>query len=305
MGEQRYDVVVVGGGTAGLSAALMLGRARRRVVVVDAGAPRNAPAAHMHGYLSRDGMTPAAFLAAGRAEVAGYGVELVEDRVVAIEPGFAVRLAGGAVLRARQILVATGAGDELPDLPGVWERWGKDLLHCPYCHGYEVRDQPLGVLETGAGAVEHALLIRQWTRDLIYFSHTGTVSDEDRARLAARDIRVVEGKVARLVLTPESDRLAGIELVDGRVVPRVAVFVRPGNVPHDRLLRALGCRIADSGWVEVDAMGRTSVPGVWAAGNVVLPWAGVVISAGQAAAAAMAINASLVNEDVERALAGR
>jgi thioredoxin reductase len=144
-----YDVVVVGGGAAGLSAALVLLRARRTVVLVDAGAPRNAPAAHMHGFLSRDGMPPRDLLTVGRAEVASYGGRLIDDTVVGIEPGFQVRLANAAHLRARRILVATGLSDELPDIPGVRERWGRDLLHCPYCHGYEVRDQPLGVLGVG------------------------------------------------------------------------------------------------------------------------------------------------------------
>ena len=132
---ETHDVVVAGGGAAGLNAALVLGRARRRVAVVDAGAPRNAPATHMHGFLSRDGMSPADLLAVGRDEVAGYGGELLEGRVDQIDPGFLVYLAAGPLLRARRVLVATGLRDELPELPGVRERWGKDLLHCPYCHG--------------------------------------------------------------------------------------------------------------------------------------------------------------------------
>ncbi len=183
MGTSGYDVVVVGGGPAGLGAALVLGRARRRVAVVDAGAPRNAPAAHMQGYLSRDGMPPANFLAAGRAEVAGYGVELIHDQVVAAECGFVIRLAGGAVLAARRLLIATGARDELPDIPGARERWGRDLLHCPYCHGWEVRDQPLGVLGTQPGAAQHALLVRQWSADVIFFAHTGGLSSTERVQL--------------------------------------------------------------------------------------------------------------------------
>jgi thioredoxin reductase len=157
---KECDIVVVGGGAAGLSAALVLVRARRTVAVVDAGTPRNAPAAHMHGFLTRDGMPPRELLAAGRAEVSGYGGRLIDDTVVAIEPGFHVRLASGVHLRTRRILVATGLRDELPDLPGVRERWGRDLLHCPYCHGYEVRDQPLGVLGGTPEAVQHALLVR-------------------------------------------------------------------------------------------------------------------------------------------------
>ena len=172
MEAKVYDVVVVGGGAAGLSAALVLGRARRRVAVVDAGAPRNAPAAHMQGFLSRDGMPPADLLAAGRAEVTGYGVELIDDQVVGIEPGFFVRLAGGRVLlRARRILVTTGVRDELPNIPGARQRWGRDLLHCPYCHGWEIMNQPVGVLGTQPGSVQHALLVRQWSDDVVFFAH--------------------------------------------------------------------------------------------------------------------------------------
>src|ERR671928_787341 len=180
METARYDVVVVGGAAAGLSAALVLGRARRRVAVIDADAPRNAPAAHMHGFLSRDGMPPADLLAAGRAELAQYGVELVADRVVGIEPGFVVRLAGGRVLRARRILLTTGVRDELPGIPGVRDRWGRDLLHCPYCHGWEVRDQPLGVLGTQPAAVQHAQLVRQWSDDVVFFVHTYDLTATER-----------------------------------------------------------------------------------------------------------------------------
>ncbi len=306
MEANRYDVVVVGGGAAGLSAALVLGRARRRVLVVDAGTPRNAPAVHMHGFLSRDGMPPADLLAAGRAEIAGYGVEPVDDAVAGTdretEHGFTVRLAGGRKLTARRILLATGLRDGLPDIPGVRDRWGRDLLHCPYCHGWEVRDQPLGVLGTQPGSVQHALLIRQWSSDLVYFAHTQTATAAEREQLVARDIRVVDGEVARLVVT--GDRLTGVELTDGHVIDRAAVFVRPVMVPRDDVLTAaLGCAVDDAGFVRADAAGRTSVPGVWAAGNVTDPRAQVITAAGAGSAAAIAINADLVQDDVTRALA--
>jgi thioredoxin reductase len=192
MSEDVYDVVVVGGGATGLSAALVLGRARRRVVLVDAGVPRNAPAAHMHGFLSQDGVPPGDFLAAGRREVTGYGVELVAGTVSAIEPGFVVHLPHD-VLRARRVLVATGAGDGLPDIPGVGERWGRDVLHCPYCHGWEVRDQPIGVLGTDPVAVQHAQLVRQWSDDVVYFALDPALSASDEAQLVARAIRVERG----------------------------------------------------------------------------------------------------------------
>jgi thioredoxin reductase len=296
-----YDVVVVGGGAAGLSAALVLGRARRRVAVVDAGAPRNAPAAHMQGFLSRDGMPPTGLLAAGRAEVAGYGVELVDDQVVGSEAGFFVRLAGGQVLKARRVLVATGVRDELPKIPGVRQRWGRDLLHCPYCHGWEVRDQPIGVLGTQAGSVLHAQLVRQWSDDVVFFVHAYDLTPAERVQLEARGVQVVSGEVVRLVV--EDDRLTGVELIDGRVIARTAVFIRPRNLPHaDGLLNGLGCEVNEAGFVCVDATGRTSSFGVWAAGNVVDPRAQVITSAGAGSAAAIAINADLVQEDTERAV---
>ena len=300
MESLSHDVVVIGGGAAGLSAALVLGRARRRVAVVDAGTPRNAPAEHMQGFLSRDGMSPRDFLAAGRAELSGYGVQVLEDRVTAIDAGFSVRLARGRVLTARRILVATGVRDELPAIPRVRERWGRDLLHCPYCHGWEVRDEPVGVLGTIAGSVQHAHLLRQWTGDVVFFVHTYDLSAVDQMQLEARGIQIVRGHVARLVV--EDDRLSGVELADGRVVARAAVFIRPVNVPNtDGLLAGLRCAVDDAGFAIVDVTGRTSSAGVWAAGNVVDPRAQVITAAGAGSAAAIAINADLVQEDVERA----
>ena len=293
------DVVVVGGGAAGLSAALVLGRARRRVAVVDAGAPRNGPAAEMRGFLSCDGMSPADLLAAGRVEVSGYGVELVADQVIGIEDGFVVRLASGRVLKARRILLGTGVRDELPDIPGVKERWGRDLLHCPYCHGWEVRDQPIGVLGTQPGSVQHAQLVRQWFEDVVFFVHTSDLSATEEVQLEARGVRIVRGEIARLLV--EDDRLTGVELADGRVIPRTAVFIRPSIVPHtDGLLAGLGCEVDEGGFATVDRTGRTTALGVWAAGNVADPRAQVITAAGAGSAAAIDINADLVQEDVVR-----
>jgi thioredoxin reductase len=295
-----HDVVIVGGGAAGLSAALVLGRSRRRVAVVDGGRPRNAPAAHMQGFLSRDGIPPREFLAAGRAEVRRYGVEVIEDEVLEIDAGFSVRLSGGDVLVARRILIAAGVGDELPDIPGARERWGLDFLHCPYCHGWEMRDQPIGVLATQNGSVQHAQLVRQLSDDVVFFSNTQTVSATERLQLDARGISIVDGIVARLVI--DDDRLAGVELDDGRVVARKALFMRPTILPHANvLLDRLGVEVDEAGSVVVDSTGRTSTTGVWAAGNVVAPRAQVIAAAGSGNAAAIAINADLVEEDVQHA----
>lgn len=310
MDDETYDVAIIGGGAAGLSAALVLGRARRRVVVVDAGAPRNAPAAHMHGFLSRDGMPPAELLAVGRAEVARYGVRLLDGEVTTAEVGavadagvpFRIRLAGGGEVSARRLLVTSGVRDEVPDIPGVRERWGRDLLHCPYCHGWEVRDEPLGVLGSIPGSVQHALLVRQWSDDVTFFVHTCDLDAEERRQLGARGIRIVDGPVRRLVV--DDDRLSGVELADGTVVPRTAVFVRPDIRPHpDGILAGLGCEMGPTGFVATDPTGQTSVPGVWAAGNVADPRAQVITAAGAGSAAAIAINAGLVEADVALAAA--
>jgi thioredoxin reductase len=293
MHTATYDVVIVGGGAAGLSAALVLGRARRRIVVIDSGAPRNAPAEHMHGFLSRDGLPPAELLRLGRIEAAAYGVDFVEDQVVSIEPGFSVRLAGGETLSARRLLMATGAIDEVPTIPGLEERWGKDFLHCPYCHGWEVRDEPLGLLGAGPGSVEHAHLVRQWSSDLIYFTHSSEPTRAEREQLAARGIRIVDGEVRHVVV--EDDRLRAVVLADGRTVERSALFVRPAMRPRGSdLLAELGCAVDEQGFALVDGAGRTSVAGVWAAGNVANPRAQVITAAGEGSAAAIAINADLV-----------
>jgi thioredoxin reductase len=305
---EPFEVAIVGGGAAGLSAALVLGRARRRVVVIDAGAPRNAPAAHMQGFLSRDGMPPSDLLAVGRVEIAGYGVEVLHGTVARAEQlggrrdlGYRLHLGDGQTVDAARLLVTTGVSDDIPDLPGVRERWGRDLLHCPYCRGWEVRDEPLGVLGTIPGSVQHALLVRQWSADVAFFAHTYPLTDDERERLGARGIQVVNGEVARLVV--DDDRLTGVELVDGRVVPRTAVFVRPGIHPHpDGLLAGLGCEHDDAGFVVTDAMGGTTNPGVWAAGNVADPRAQVITAAGQGSAAAIAINNDLVEADTDRAV---
>ncbi|MEO8690520.1 MAG: NAD(P)/FAD-dependent oxidoreductase [Solirubrobacteraceae bacterium] len=297
MRSETYDVAIIGGGAAGLSAALVLGRARRRVLVVDAGAPRNAPAAHMQGFLSRDGTSPASLLQSARAEVQGYGVEIIEDRVVDATAGFELRLAGGRTVEARRVLLATGAVDDLPDVAGARERWGRDLLHCPYCHGWEVRDQAIGVL----GSVEHAHLLRQWSDDVILFTHTSAVASGERATLDARGIAVVDGAVERLVVA--DDHLRAVALADGRSVARDALFIRPALRAHaDGPAAALGCEVLPGGLVRVDADGRTSVPGVWAAGNAANPRAQVITAAGEGSAAAIAINTDLVEEDVATAI---
>jgi thioredoxin reductase len=303
------DVVVVGGGAAGLSGALMLARARRSVLVIDGGAPRNAPAARVHALLGRDGISPAELLERGRKEVRGYGGLVVPGAVAAVArsaDGFVVTQAEGRTVRARRLLVATGLVDELPDIPGLRERWGQDVLHCPYCHGWEVRDQAIGVLATGPLAVHGALLFRQWSANVTLFSHTMAPTGEQAEQLAARGIGVVDGEVAALEIV--ENRLAGVRLRDGTVVARAAMAVAPRLAAPVGFLAALGLRPVEhpSGvgeYLPADPTGRTDAAGVWAAGNVTDPAAQVGTAAAAGAAAGAHINADLVAEETGRAVA--
>ncbi|MFE9685901.1 NAD(P)/FAD-dependent oxidoreductase [Streptomyces sp. NPDC006285] len=303
----RYEVVVVGGGAAGLSAALVLGRARRSVLVIDAGEPRNAPAAHMQGYLTRDGMSPAEFLAVGREEIARYGVELVRERAVDVardaDGEFDVTLGGGRAVHGRRLVVATGLADELPSVPGVAERFGRDVLHCPYCHGWEVRDQAFGVLATTPMGVHQALIVSQWSKDVTLFLHTVAeedLTDEDLRRLAAAGVAVVPGEVAGLDVV--DDRLTGVRLADGTTHERSVLFVAPRAVPHTGLLERLGAELQETpfgSYAAVDATGLTSVPGVWAAGNATGFAEQVVNAASGGYRAGATINADLLFTDLD------
>jgi thioredoxin reductase len=299
-----HDVVVVGGGAAGLSAALVLGRARRRVAVIDAGSPRNAPAAHMQGFLSRDGLAPSELLALGRAEVEGYGVSITAGSASGIVSDgvsrFRVVLGEDCSVFARRLLIATGLRDEISDIPGLRERWARDVLHCPYCHGFEVRDRKLGVLGGAPAAVRYALIVRQWSDDLVYIAPAGSVTAAERQQLSARGIGIAEGAAQRVIV--EGDRLCGVELDGDCTVACDALFVPPRFVPNSDLLVGLGCDLDEHGWPVADADGLTSVAGVWVAGNVANPRAQVITAAGEGSAAAIAINADLVEEDVDNAV---
>ncbi|MGK5532478.1 NAD(P)/FAD-dependent oxidoreductase [Streptomyces sp. URMC 129] len=316
-----WDVVVVGGGAAGLGGALALARARRSVLVVDAGEPRNAPAGGVHNYLGRENTPPAELLAAGRAEVTGYGGTVVAGRVVAARPlpgsggagrGFGVTLADGTEVVARRLLLATGLADELPDVPGLAERWGREVLHCPHCHGWEFRDRAVGVLATGPKGVDQALLFRQWSADVTLFRHTAPEPDEEQwERLAARGIAVVDGEVTGVEVT--GDRLTGLRLRSGRVVACDAVAVAPRFAARDEVAASLGLAATEA-WagqhplgsaVAAGAGGATEIPGVWVAGNAADLTAGVIGSAAAGFAAAVAINADLLAEDTARAVAVR
>ncbi|MEU8261638.1 NAD(P)/FAD-dependent oxidoreductase [Micromonospora sp. NPDC048999] len=305
--EIMRDVIVVGGGAAGLSAALTLARSRRRVTVVDAGTPRNAPAEGVHGLLALDGLSPLELLKRGRDEVTRYGGEIISAEVSDVSGtslGFAVMMRDGGVLHGRRLLIATGLVDELPDIPGLRERWGRDVLHCPYCHGWEVRDRGIGVLATGPMSLHQALLFRQLSNDVRFFSNDHDLGDQDRAKLDALGIPTIPGGVSRLEIV--DDRLAGVRLADDRIVEVEALAVASRLVARAEVFARIGIQPTAhpaGSFIAADPTGRTAVPGVWVAGNSTDLSAQVGAAAADGARAAAHINADLVAEDVDRAVA--
>ncbi|MET8210464.1 NAD(P)/FAD-dependent oxidoreductase [Streptomyces sp. NPDC005373] len=310
------DTVVIGGGAAGLNGALTLARSRRSVVVIDSGTPRNAPAEAMHGFIVLDGTPPGELLAQGREQVRHYGGRVIFGEVASAEPAtpdgggdprFTLTLADGRTLTARRVLVSTGLRDELPDVPGLAEHWGHSVLHCPYCHGWEVRDEPIGVLATGPASVHQALLFRQLTDDLVYFTRGNELDEDTRARFAARAVRIVDTPVQEVVKS-EDGGIAGVRLTDGTFAARriLAVATRMQartegldglRLPMEDLPDNMGRRFSSG------TAGTTEVPGVWVAGNATDPTAKVGASAAAGALAGAHINTHLATADTDAALA--
>jgi thioredoxin reductase len=311
---KNYDVIVIGGGAAGLSGALALVRSRRSVLVVDDGTPRNAPAEGVHNFLTRDGIPPAELTAIGRQEVAGYGGEFATGTVTAVRRDelFTVELADGTTYQGRRLLVTTGLTDVLPDVRGLAERWGRDVLHCPYCHGWEVRDQAIGILATTGMATFQALLFRQLSDDVTLFVHTAPEPTEEQwEQLAARGISVVQGKVEQLEV--QDDKLTGVLLEGGTVIPRQALAVQTSMRARAGFLADLGLEITEQEAnglvtgtvVAADPQGATAVPGVFVAGNVTDARATVMPAAAAGLMAAGGINADLITEETRLAVAAR
>ncbi|MFI9460826.1 NAD(P)/FAD-dependent oxidoreductase [Streptomyces xiamenensis] len=313
---ESVDVVVIGGGAAGLNGALMLARSRRTVVVIDSGTPRNAPAEAMHGFLVLDGMAPGDILERGREQVRRYGGLVVRGEVASAapatpagtgDPRFTVTLADNRRVTARRLLVATGLRDELPEVPGLARHWGHGVVHCPYCHGWEVRDRPIGVLATGPASVHHALLFRQLTEDLTYFTRGLPLEEDTRARFAARRIRVVDAPV-REVVTGDDGGIAGVRTADGTFVAREILAVATRTWARTEGLDGLGLPLEDlpggtGRRFASGTAGATDVPGVWVAGNATDLTAQVGAAAAAGALAGAHINALLATADTDAALA--
>ncbi|TXK19675.1 NAD(P)/FAD-dependent oxidoreductase [Homoserinibacter sp. GY 40078] len=304
------DVAIVGGGPAGLSAAIALGRSRRPVVVIDAGEPRNAPAAHAHNVFSRDGAAPFELLADSREQARGYGVQLLDDRVAQVardEDGFTLRTAGGGVVRARRLLLASGLRDVLPDIAGIAHHWGDSVIHCPYCHGWEVRDRAVIVIGTGPHSARQALMFSRLSADVTFIRHDAPVDPELDAAIAALGVRIIEGRVAE-ARDDTDGTLAAVVLDDGQVIPSGAIAIGPRYEARTELFEQLGGVpevVPGAGTViPTDAVGRTPLPDVWAVGNASDATAMVGASAAAGTMAGAQLNVDLLLKEAADARAG-
>lgn len=306
--QDVQDVIVIGGSAAGLSAALMLGRARRRVLVVDSGTARNRFADHMHGVVGFEGTPPAQLIEAGRRACEPYDVVIQPAHASAIVRGddHVEVVIDGAHHRSRALVLATGATDTLPDVPGLGAGWGTTVLHCPYCHGWEVRERRLGVLMSSPMGAHHALLVRQWSDDLTVFTNGQPLDGDTRRRLAARHVTVVDGTVTAARV--DGRHVTALSVEGHGDVPLDAVFVQPELHPNDDLVAHLALEREDTpvgSFLRVDAQGRTSDPLIWAVGNVRNPMANVPVALAEGTMTGAMVNMALVQDDFDRADRGR
>ena len=295
-----YDVVVAGGGPAGLAAALTLGRSRKRVLLCDAGPRRNAAAVHMHNFVTRDGITPAEFRRIGRQQLEAYeNVETREARIEAVRGtrgSFEVKLSTGAV-QARRILLCTGMVDELPEIEGLGSLWGKSVFICPYCHAWEVQDRRFAYLASSPERLDFALLLRGWTSDVVVLTDGRlNITDDQRRRLDAGGVRIDERRIRRLVPSGDGLELQRIEFADGSSVERDVLFLHPPQHQIE-IVTSLGLALDAAGYVQVDPATReTSVPGIYAAGDLLAPMQGALIAAASGTLTAGILNHALTVE---------
>jgi thioredoxin reductase len=294
-----YDVIIAGGGPAGLSAAEVLGRCRRHVLLCDTGRPRNAASHALHGYLTRDGVPPSEFLAMARAELARYGVECLETEIRnarCVDSGFEVTLAGGRTLGCRKLLIATGVVDRLPKLAGIEEFYGRSVFHCPYCDGWEMREQALAVYGRGASGYGLALSLKTWSSDVVLCSDGGArLGDAERRALAAYGVPIRQERIDRLEGT--GGVLEKIVFRNGTELRRKAVFFSIGQDQHSQLAQTLGCEFTSKGTVRTNRREGTNVPGLYVAGDASRDVQFVIVAAAEGAKAAVSINKALQKED--------
>lgn len=296
-----YEVIVVGGSYAGLSAALALGRSLRRVLVIDSGLPCNRQTPHSHNFLTHDGHTPADIARAARQQVEMYKtVSFANDLATEAErtaDGFILRSASGKSFKAQKLIFATGIKDIMSTLPGFAECWGISVLHCPYCHGYEVRDEVTGILANGELAFEYATLISHWTNQLtVYTNGKSTLSPQQAIELNGMGIAVVEKEIGKLV--HDNGHLKYILFKDGSHVQLKALYARSPFEQHCQIPEQLGCELTEQGYLKADATQKTTVDGVYACGDNVTAMRTVANAVYMGTAAGMMLNKEMINEKI-------
>lgn len=299
------DVIIVGAGPAGLSAALILGRCRRQVVICDSGEYRNSYSHGMHGFLTRDGIDPREFLRIGREQLRKYeNVEYRQIEVVDVvrhEHEFVVTLSDGTLLTARRLLLATGVKDGLPEVEGIKELYGSSVFHCPYCDGWEIRDQPLAVYGSGENGRRLALEIRLWSADLVLCTDgPAGLEEKDQQHLASHGIKVCEDRIERL--EGNNAMLERIVFTNGEILPRKALFFHSEERQHSTLPEKMGCDFTRRGSVRTGEYEETNVPGLYVAGDAARKVQLVIVAAAEGAEAAFAINTELLKEDLAQGL---
>jgi thioredoxin reductase len=295
----RHDAIVIGGSFAGLSAALYVARARRSVCIIDTGSPRNRFAEHSHGLFGNDGSAPRTMLATARSQVAAYPtVTFIDGEATAATKtpdGFSVTLATGDVLESVRLVLAFGISDELPGIPGLAERWGSSVLHCPYCHGYEFSGQLLGVLQVSPRSIHQAMLISEWGPTTLYLNGGAEPDDASLAELTKRRVTIEAAPVK--ALHGDGTRLSSIELTDGRLSPADALYLGPRTHLNSTIAQQLGCELDDGQFgpiVRTDGEKMTTVPGVYAAGDITRGAHTVTWAAADGVTAGLAVHRSLI-----------
>ncbi|MFN8307350.1 MAG: NAD(P)/FAD-dependent oxidoreductase [Ferruginibacter sp.] len=297
--DNRYDVIIIGGSYAGLAAGMALGRALRRVLIIDSGKPCNRQTPHSHNFLTQDGTPPAEIARQARKQVEVYDtVEFLNDRAITgrkTAGGFVIELSTGKEFKARKLVFATGIKDEMPAIPGFAESWGISVLHCPYCHGYEVRQQPIGILANGEPAVELATLISNWTGNLtVYTNGTSTISREQAARFVKHGITINESVIKKI--EQENGYIHNLVLRNGEKPPLKALYARLPFVQHSGIPASLGCEITPEGYIKTDPAQRTTVPGVFACGDSTSRMRTVANAVSSGTATGIMLNKELIEE---------
>lgn len=298
--DTQFDVIIVGGSYSGLSAAMALGRALRKVLVIDSGNPCNKQTPHSHNFLTNDGKTPKEIASLAKQQVRHYGTVRFLDGFARVgtktNKGFTIQTEAGELFTSRKLIFATGIKDSMPPIPGFAESWGISVLHCPYCHGYEVRNQTTGILADGDTGVELSSLISNWTKDLtLYTNGPSSLSDQQRAKLEKHTIGIVEKAIDRL--DHSEGYISNIIFKNGSKAPAKAIYARLPFVQHSSIPQELGCELTQDGFIKIDPAQRTSVQGLYACGDNTTKMRTVANAVSMGTTTGFMVNKELIEED--------